>query len=127
VTRAGRLIVGPGALELIRQVGPTAWAVLELAVARGDGRVSAVSARRVAAELGVAKDTAARALRALTGAGLLDPMPRRRSGGRFEPGGYRLHVPVDVLAPDADRAETTPRRTRSRPQTMQQLALLEPD
>ncbi len=123
----GRLTVGPAGLAVVARVGPTAWTVLQLAAAYSDGEVSAVSARRVAAEFGIAKDTAARALRVLTGAGLLEPLPRARHGGRFVPGGYRLHIPSDVLARDADQPRTTPPPSRSRPSTADQLRLLDPD
>ena len=122
----GRLLVGPGAGELIRRVGPTAWTVLQLAAACSDREVSGVSARRVAAELGVSKDTAARALRVLTGAGLLEPLPvgsRRwpiRAGRIPAPRPERRSCPrrerardtvVDAV-PSEHRQPAAPRRSR---------------
>jgi hypothetical protein len=66
---------------LRRSLGPTAWAVLaDLALdVAPDGAgtaVVAISARRVAAQFGMTKDTAARALRRLTAAGILYRRPQ---------------------------------------------------
>jgi hypothetical protein len=88
---AGGHGVGPGApaadasvRELWRPLGPTAWMVLEeLAVhADSDGQI-AVGVRRLGSDLGLDKDTVARALRRLRGAGLVV---------RPAEGGYRLRV-----------------------------------
>ncbi len=74
---------------LRRSLGPPAWAVLaELhldAVPGGtDARVGATSARRIAAQLGISKDTAARALRRRTAAAIVRRRPQATSaGGRF--------------------------------------------
>ena len=63
------IVVGPKAHELRRFVGSASWAVLEemMQVATGpsDRLVAEVSIRSLAASLGVAKDTVARAVRRL--------------------------------------------------------------
>ena len=72
-----------------RAVGPVAWVVLEAVCERadrdGDRTVSRCSVRGLAAELGLANDTVARALRRLADSGLLchesGRAERGRSGG----------------------------------------------
>ena len=51
----------------------------------------------LAVELGVAKNTAHRALKTLRGAGLLEHTQARAAAGRFDTSAYRLAVPDDVL------------------------------
>ena len=91
---------------LRRSLGPTAWAVLaefhfEASPDGPGATVVATSARRVAAHLGITKDTAARALRRLAAAGIVRRRPQATSAaGRFGAGTYEL-----LLAPP-----TTPRR-----------------
>jgi hypothetical protein len=68
-----------------RDLGPLAWWVLGdllLGADRGAAELFArTNARRVAAELGVDKGTAARALRVLDSAGLVQWGPQGRAGG----------------------------------------------
>jgi hypothetical protein len=103
-------MVGPGAPEVVVRVGPVAWVVLERmaqqAMADGDDLVVCASVRSLAAELGLAKDTVARAVRRLHCAGLVEFI-----GERFERGAYRLTVPPEVLHVDARAAH---RASRSR-------------
>ncbi len=130
---------------LRRSLGPTAWAVLaELdidAVPGGtDARVAATSARRIAAQLGITKDTAARALRRLTAAAVVRRRPQATgAGGRFGRGTYELLLlsPIAPRRPNRDTvgvagsrapAKTVARR-RSRGEIESQsaqLSLLEP-
>lgn len=84
---------------LQRSLGPTAWAVLaDLALvvvpdAAGTAVVE-ISARRLAAQFGITKDTAARALRRLKTAGLLHRRPQGTGpAGRFTPGTYEVRLP----------------------------------
>jgi len=57
-------------------------------------QVVATSSRLIAAHLGIAKDTAARALRRLSAAGILCRRPQGTSAaGRFSAGTYELHLP----------------------------------
>ena len=130
---------------LRRSLGPTAWAVLaELHLdASPDGpgaTVVATSARRVAAHLGITKDTAARALRRLTAAGMVRRRPQATSAaGRFAPGTYELLLapPTGLRHPNRDtvevarssgRAKTPARRPHGATRASQtaQLSLLEP-
>lgn len=76
---------------LRRELGPTAWAVLEDlvldAVPDATGRlVAATNVRRLVANLGVSKDAAARALGRLLGRGAVVRLPAsRQAGGTFGP------------------------------------------
>jgi hypothetical protein len=91
-----RLVVLPASSEGRRVLGPLAWATLEalaLRVAQHDGAwVAGVSARSLAGELAVGKNTAAAALRRLGTAGLLRSQPSRRAGGRYAGAGYELDL-----------------------------------
>lgn len=80
------------ARSLRRALGPLAWCALEALTERADGPIVGASVRSLAAELGVAKNTAHRALSALTRAGLIAPIQDRAANGRFSAGRYRLHV-----------------------------------
>jgi DNA-binding IclR family transcriptional regulator len=97
--------------ELRRRVGPVAWCALECLHEWSDdgGRSAVASVRVVAGELGVAKNTAHRALAALTGAGLIEGVQARDPGGRFRAGSYRLQV-SDLFAAQAPTASTTHQR-----------------
>jgi len=103
---------------LRRSLGPTAWAVLaDVAMDAqpdGDGvEVVATSARLVAAHLGIAKDTAARALRRLSAAGILRRRPQGTSpAGRFAAGTYELHLPLHGTSVPCPASEDTVSRTR---------------
>ena len=85
--------------DLQRSLGPTAWAVLadlalDVATDGAGTAVVAISARRVAAQFGIAKDTAAGALRRLTEVGILSRRPQETGPtGRFSPGTYELRLP----------------------------------
>ena len=83
---------------LRRRLGPVAWCVLEdlvedAAVDSLGRRVAASSVRRLAENLGVSKDTTARALRRLTSAQLIAALPAPRADrGRFGGGAYLICV-----------------------------------
>lgn len=90
---------GRRSAELRRDLGPVAWCALECLVERStDARTSEASVRAVAAELGVAKNTAHRALAALCRAGLVTAAQARTADGRFRSGCYRLHLDAAVAA-----------------------------
>jgi DNA-binding IclR family transcriptional regulator len=122
------VIVGPDARDVVVRVGPVAWVVLETmaqqATANGDELVVGASVRSLAAELGLAKDTVARAVRRLRRAGLVEFV-----GERFKPGAYRLTVPTDLLhVDDSVRANRSARsRYRLDKPTLAQLSLLTGD
>lgn len=90
------LTLSPDAAPLRRDLGPVAWCALECLVARSDpgrnGATAAASVRSLAGDLGVAKNTAHRAISALVRAGLISPVQYRHHDGRFRAGEYRLHV-----------------------------------
>lgn len=95
---------GPPAAALRRALGPVAWCALECLLERSDdGRTTVASVRAVAADLGVAKNTAHRAIAALVDAGLVEPVQGRHADGRFRPGSYALRL-------DGVRASTPPSR-----------------
>jgi DNA-binding transcriptional MocR family regulator len=96
---------GADAAALRRQLGPTAWCVLECLRERAaDGRVAEASVRALAAELGVAKNTAHRAIATLVRAGLIEAEQCREADGRFQAGRYVLHRPEPTPPPKPVRA-----------------------
>jgi hypothetical protein len=123
-------VIAPGqaAAEMRRSLGPVAWCALEALLERSDdGRTSTASVRSIAVDLGVAKNTAHRALVGLVCAGVAEAVQDRDAGGQFRPGRYRLHL-GDLLATDATPTATPPRpRARvTRRATPAQLSLLPP-
>ena len=116
---------GGRAAEVRRRVGPVAWCALECLLERSadGGRSTVSSVRAVAADLGVAKNTAHRALASLTRAGLIEPLQARGSDGRFGVGRYRLHV-ADLFAEPAPRSTPTTSHQRKTPAAPEQLALI---
>ena len=123
------LAVTASTRALRRELGPTAWAVLEDlaldAVPDGTGRlVAATNVRRLSANLGVSKDAAARALRRLLACGAIVRLPApRQVGGTFGPIAYlvcteRLDGIVVGVAPAAVRGcGRRDRRDTPRPST----------
>ena len=95
-----------------RNVGPVAWAVLEAlaehAVVDGTTTMSYRSVRDIAADLHLANDTVARALRRLADHGLAQHRADRSTTGRFATGHYLLTLPPDVLTPTTTTAPTPP-------------------
>lgn len=106
---AAQVVLGPAAPALRRRTGPVAWCALEnltsLTIDVGPDRVAPVGVRSVAAALGVAPNTAHRAIRVLEQLGLVTPVPQdRERNGCFAPAGYRVEVPADALAIEATTA-----------------------
>jgi DNA-binding transcriptional ArsR family regulator len=95
------VIVGAAAEEVRLAVGPLAWCALEVLAAApavdGERWVVRSSVREVAARLGVAPNTAQRALGLLREGGLVTAIQDREHGGRFGGTAYRLTVDVSVL------------------------------
>ena len=95
------LTLGASAPWVRRNVGPVAWAVLEAlaerAVVDGTTTMSYRSVRDLAADLNLANDTVARALRRLADHGLAQHRSDRSTTGRFATGHYLLTLPPDVL------------------------------
>ena len=126
--------LGPSAGRLRRELGAIAWCALEViaeqAITDGDALVARVGVRRLAGEMDVATNTAARAVRVLLDRGLLVRSQRRARSGRFERGLYELVVPPDALAIVHGAPQQSPtttssaaNRTSRRPK-VEQLALL---
>ena len=99
------VVVGAESSELRRALGPTSWVVLEELLLRSTGPadecVARVSVRSLAASLGLAKDTAARAIRRLRDSGLVTVAQQRTDAGIFDTGTYAIALPegVTLIAP----------------------------
>ena len=89
-----RLTVLPAASVVRRALAPAAWLVLEeLARTAGHGGVAMTNVRGLAAELGVSKDTAARALQRLIAARLVERTENRDTDtGQFGTVAYRVDL-----------------------------------
>jgi DNA-binding transcriptional MocR family regulator len=117
------LPAGQSAAEVRREVGPVAWCALECLFEHSTdgGRSSVASVRAVAAELGVAKNTAHRALASLARAGLIEAVQSRDGAGRFQSGRYRLHVDGLATKPSTQRTKQQPKNAIQ----SQQLTLIQ--
>ncbi|MCP3858609.1 MAG: helix-turn-helix domain-containing protein [Phycisphaeraceae bacterium] len=138
--RRHSLLLGPMADETRRSLGPLAWAALEALVtdARPTGgvHVADTTVRQLAEQLGVAKNTAHRALAALRRAGFIEPLQSRSTSGQFASGSHRLAVASSILRLDADASASpvaaplsvarpsSARPPRRVPSASQQLSLL---
>ena len=112
---ARSVVVHPASDELRRALGPTSWVVLEELLLRSHGTthewVACVSVRSLAASLGLAKDTVARAIRRLRDAGLVTVAQRRTNAGVFATGTYLIALPDSVTLIASAPAPT---KTRAR-------------
>jgi DNA-binding IclR family transcriptional regulator len=98
-----------------------AWCALECLVDRAiDGAVEA-SVRSIAGDLGVAKNTAHRAISTLVRAGLVEPVQGRGRDGRFGIGRYRLRVEGLFTGPSPTPKLSPQRKTAVAPD---QLSLI---
>ncbi len=99
-----RIVVTVKSVELRRRLGPTAWVVFEqllLESARsGDVCEATVSVRSLATQLGLAKDTVARALNRLRGSGLVEASQTRTATGVYATGCYTLTIPASITLDD---------------------------
>lgn len=106
------LLIDQQSRECRQHLGAQAWVALEhLALAakpEEGGWTAPVGVRDVAIGLGVTKDTAARAVRALIHARLVDPITTVGASGRKRRG-YRINLPEGVSIRDcpADRDAVT--------------------
>lgn len=116
---AKAVTLGPAAPALRRRLGPLAWCALEVLCERATltdrGLNTEVSVLALAGELGVANNTAHRALKALRSVGLVEHSQARASSGRFDTSSYRLTIPDNVLTRQLPRAAGSrrPRGSRS--------------
>jgi DNA-binding IclR family transcriptional regulator len=101
VGRYTMMTFGPSASVIRRRLGPIAWAALEClagsAVDCAGESVSFASVRGIATELGLAKDTVARALRRLADEELAIYVASRHRDGRFGPSHYLLSFPSNLF------------------------------
>lgn len=120
-----QLVLTDAVRGLRRQLGPTAWTVLEellLDAADGESMVVETHVRRIAEGVGISKDTAARALRYLIAQGVVTrSLGRDPRSGCFGRSVYVLHLEgigggVLVAGRTVDDAGTQvkPRRSGSR-------------
>jgi hypothetical protein len=113
------VVIDSASSELRRQLGPMAWTVLEemlLGSADTAGEcIARVSVRRLASSLGIAKDTAARAVRRLRAAGLLAVSQPRTDRGAFDAGNYVIKIPdcITFIASSTPIAMSSPVATSS--------------
>lgn len=132
------IVVGSSADALRRRVGPTGWCALECLVSQARptdaGLVVDTSVRSLADDLGIAKNTAHRALTSLSKSGLATARQQRTEAGRFATGRYLLSVPEDAIATtpnaptDSSTSRTPPRPNRPAPRALHsQLSLLPAD
>ena len=128
-----RIVVTADVRPLRRATGVTAWAVLEELVLDGDvdehGELSAsTNVRRLAAQVGVSKDTAARALRRLVHAGIVRrEVADRGAGGTLPTSSYVVDLtsvdgiivdevgPVGAAATVVEPTSAEPRRVMRTP------------
>ena len=120
------VVVGAASSELRRALGPTSWVVLEELLLRSHGTtdecVACVSVRSLAASLGLAKDTAARAIRRLSDAGLVTVAQQRTEAGIFDTGTYVITLPEGVTL-IASTPAAPPSRARVGRRESSQLSL----
>lgn len=107
------VVVNPCARELRRRLGPTAWIVLEELVSTSQGEAddcySSATVRSLAADLGLSKDTVARALVRLRTAGIIVARQDRTPAGTFATGLYRISVPgaIELVQPEPPTSGAT--------------------
>jgi DNA-binding transcriptional ArsR family regulator len=94
---------------LLRSTGPV------------DACVASVSVRALAASLGLAKDTAGRAIRRLRDAGLVTVAQQRTVAGIFDTGTYVIAIP-DCIALHASTQTSKPPRARVERRQFSQLS-----
>lgn len=115
--------VSADADALRRKLGPTAWFVFEAMLfdAHGSGHAltAVASARSLAVELGLAKNTVARAIAQLRAAGLIARCQSRSTAGTFIAGSYAITLPSSITV----RVARRPRELSLRSPASGQLAL----
>lgn len=101
-----RVTVLASASVVRRALAPSAWLVLEeLARTASDDGMAVTNVRVLAADLGMSKDTAARAMQGLIAAGLVERTENRDTGtGQFGTVAYR----VDLVAAGLEVTSHTP-------------------
>ena len=115
------LVVGAVSEELRRELGPTAWSVLETLVLGGEltgvgALVASTNAGEIATKVGVGRDAATKALARLRAHGLIVLDQPRGEGGQFRAARYGISVKRAGEAPTTTRrAGASPRRRMATP------------
>jgi hypothetical protein len=103
--------------ELRRELGPTAWLVLEEMLLRSTGTgeccTAAASIRKLGASLGLAKDTVGPAIRRLQIVGIVVAEPARTPSGTFDARSYRFNLPTPVSYEHTHATETLAANTHT--------------
>ena len=121
------LEIGPESTGARREVAAVAWSVLELLALTSDDvdgrRVATTNARDLATRLGIGKDRAAAALRALRAAGLVVPHSGRdATTSRFAASCYEVRLSVAHVDDDPARNEALPERETPHPRARTRAA-----
>lgn len=123
-----QLVVTTASAAAKQEVGSTAWVVLEHLVLESDARlVTEATARSVAADVSVSKDTAAAALRRLEVAGFVERLDQERLAGRFGSRRVQIYLPagIGVLSPSpSPRSQPTIKGRPAVVEPVEQLSLL---
>ena len=103
------VVIGPETTDLIRAVAPLALVVLVhlYGSPTAASRFVTASTRTLANDLGLSKDTCARALRTLRTAGLIEVDTTRTEHGRFGTIRYRLLAPPKLIRTQTNHVDTT--------------------
>ncbi len=106
--------------ELRRRLGSVPWFIFEeLLLAEGETSgglfIARASSRSLARAVSLNKDTVARALAVLRGAGLVAHQRQAKDGGRFGTGTYRLKPPPGIQRIDEAPARRPPKPARVQP------------
>lgn len=134
MTRSASLVIDTAvAAPHRRRVGPTAWIVLEALAMRAtdDPATVITNVRELGVELGLSKDTVARALHTLADTGLVDRLDVRDDRtGRFVRSLYTIDLtragvhPADAAPPSSATRLTTRPAPLAPASTDAQLSLL---
>ena len=109
------VVIGTESAAVIREIGPIAWVVLvHIYGSPTAGTLSVTaSARTLATELGLSKDTCARAIRTLRTADLIAIDTARTELGRFGTVRYQLIAPSRLISTRMDQpSDPTPAEPR---------------
>lgn len=130
------LVIELGAAEVRRRLGPVPWFILEELLLNESESTNGPfvvedSSRGLAAAVSLNKDTIARALSALTRAGVVTAWRQSKDAGRFSAGSYQVESVPGVQRISSSRPVPSSKGSQARPEAPRptrktgQLALLE--